>query len=73
MFSRHLLGHLQDRLVARPVHTQDITTQKNAYIHASSGIRNHDPKDRMGKTHVLYTSATVILYVNLRRKYMVRF
>jgi hypothetical protein len=33
---------------ARPLPTQDNTTQKNAdkHIHASNGIRNHDPNVR---------------------------
>jgi hypothetical protein len=37
-----------DQPDARPLPTQDNTTQKNAdtHIHASSGIRNHDPSFR---------------------------
>jgi hypothetical protein len=40
-----------DQLDARPLPAQDSTTQKNSntYIHASSGIRTHDPIVRVVK------------------------
>jgi hypothetical protein len=37
------------KAVVRPQHTQNNTNRKNADIHASSGIRTHDPSVREGE------------------------
>jgi len=42
-----------DRPIARPLHTQDSTTQKKTWtsIYASRGIRTHDPSVRAVEDH----------------------
>jgi hypothetical protein len=50
---------MSDQPVARPLPTQDNITQKDANIHALSGIRTHDPSNQPAKTHASDRTATV--------------
>jgi hypothetical protein len=59
---RHMVGLLgSDQPVARPLPTQDNTTQKDADKHPclDSEIRTHDPSDQPAKTHASDSTATV--------------
>jgi hypothetical protein len=62
---RHKVGRtpwMSDQPVARPLPTQDNTTQHRntrTNIHALSGIRTHDPSNQPAKTHTSDRTATV--------------
>jgi hypothetical protein len=54
--------------VAKPLSTQGSTTEKNASIHASSGVRTHDPSVRAVQDHIRFSRTRSKVLLNLYNK-----